>query len=75
MNLDELKNILGDFVKIQQYDSRKDKWGERAKLLEKYKLEYGDEEALHKEADGFLLKYINDNEVDKLFCLIKKWYA
>lgn len=34
-----------------------------------------DEEIAHKDADAFLLDYINDPEITAAFHSIKKWYA
>ena len=45
------------------------------KLKELIKLSNEDPEAAHGRADGYLLSYINDPEIQRLFAKIKKGYS
>ncbi len=52
---------------------------DKEELLEELKRIYNggnhDPEAAHGQADSALLKYIDDEEVNKAYHLIDKWYA
>ena len=47
----------------------------KEELIKRLKIDSGDEEVDHGNADDLLLEYIDDNEITEAFNSVDKWYA